>query len=149
MGNPRKALAAIMPLPIPVGCDLEVRPMTLAMWAALERIDSPFVTGKAAKDTLELLPSLYLLVHGAAEIFSGDLLAKALAWADGVPVDVLVKIRDACYRQIAAAMDVIPEGGKKKVPTAGSSRSSTISPPPTTGASTKYSSPSRSPHSPS
>jgi hypothetical protein len=119
MANPKKALAALMPSDIDVGYGLSVAPMTLAMWAALERIDSPLITGKAAKDTLELLPSLYLLTHGAVEILEGDINKKAITWANSVPVNILIRIRDACYKQIAVAMDVIPEGGKKKAPTDG------------------------------
>lgn len=119
MANPKKALAALMPSDIDVGYGLSVAPMTLAMWAALERIASPLITGKPAKDTLELLPSLYLLTHGASEILAGNVHEKAIAWAETVPVDILEHIRDACYQQIAVAMDVIPEGGKKKAPTDG------------------------------
>lgn len=119
MANPKKALAAILPNSIDVGCGYSVPPMTLALWAALERIASPLVTGKAAKDTLELLPSLYLLTHGASEILAGNVLEKAIAWAETVPVDILERIRDACYQQIAVTKVVIPEGGKKKAPTDG------------------------------
>ena len=67
-------MAAVLPLPIG-----EVKPMTLAMYAALERIKSPLITGEDAKDALELLPSLYLLTHGAQEIFKANLLDLALA----------------------------------------------------------------------
>lgn len=119
MANPKKAIAAILPNSIDVGCGYSVPPMTLALWAALERIDSPLLTGKAAKDTLELLPSLYLLTHGASEILAGNVCEKAIAWAETVPVDILERIRDACYQQIAVAIVVIPEGGKKKAPTDG------------------------------
>jgi len=35
--NPRKAMAALLPLPIGCGNGVTVKPMTLGMWAALER----------------------------------------------------------------------------------------------------------------
>lgn len=108
-GNPRKAVAAILPAPIG-----EVRPMTLAMYAALERIKSPLVTGEEPKDAAELLPSLYLLTHGAAEIFRGNLVALAFEWADTVPVSAMREIREACERQMKTVMDVMPEAQKKR-----------------------------------
>ena len=123
--NPRKAMAALLPTPIKVG-DVEVKPMTLAMYAALERIGSPLVTGVDAKDMIEIIPSAYLLTHGAKEIFRGNLMDLAMSWADTVPVGTLERIKDACYRQIKAVQDVIPEGEeKKKRPTAGLPTSST------------------------
>ena len=147
--NPRKAMAAVLPLPIG-----EVKPMTLAMYAALERIKSPLITGEDAKDALELLPSLYLLTHGAQEIFKANLLDLALAWADSVPVDALNEIRAACEIQLQVISDVIPEQDPKKArtsadTTAGSPRSSTTSPGPTTGRSARSSGKRRSPYSPS
>lgn len=139
MANPKKAIAALLPPAIDCGEGASVHPMTLAMWAALERIESPLITGKPAKDTMDLLPSLYLLTHGAAEIISGNLLAKAYEWADTVSPLVMERIRRACAEQITVVTNVIPEGGKKKLLTAGSPRSSTTSRPPTTGRSKKYS----------
>lgn len=124
--NPRKAMAALLPTPVRIeGYDLAVKPMTLGMWAALERISSPLVTGRQDADALDLVPSLYLLTHDPCEVFAGDLLRDAMAWADSVGVDALAKIRAAVHRQIAAACDVIPETDEppKKKRTAGARRS--------------------------
>jgi len=148
-GNPRKAMAALLPLPMEAGPDgLTVRPMTLGMWAALERIGSPLVTGKSAKDSLELIPSLYLLTHDPREVLCGDFLGKAMQWADTVPVSVMASVRAACDRQVAAAVDVMPELDPKKArgagTTAGCPRSSTGSPKGTLGASRKSCGTSRS-----
>ena len=146
--NPRKAMAALLPLPIKVGRRLAVAPMTLGMFAALERIGSPMASGREPKDLVELIPSLYLLTHGAKEIFRPDFFAAALDWADTVPTSVVGAIRAACYRQLNAAFDVIPEddGKKKRRPgtTAGSQRSSTGPRRPTAGASTRSCTKSRS-----
>ena len=138
--NPRKAMAALMPLPIKVGRGLSVAPMTLGMFAALERIGSPMVSKREPKDLVELIPSLYLLTHGAKEIFRPDFFDAAFAWAETVPTNVVEKIRGACARQLNAAFDVIPEDdGKKKrqATTAGSPRSSTGPRRTTAGASTR------------
>lgn len=146
--NPRKAMAAMIP-----PAQTVIRPMTLGMYAALERIGSPLVTGVDAKDALELLPSLYLLTHDPREVFRGNILDLALQWADTVPVSTMAEIRAACEAQLGAVMDVIPEVDPKKAPSAattgGLPRSSTTSPADTTGPSGRSSGKSPSPRSPS
>lgn len=106
--NPRKALAALLPAPVAAG-GFTVRPMTLAMWAALERIDSPLLRTEGECDALALIPSLYLLTHGAQEFFKQDFTAAAFAWADGVPASAVLDIRRAAQAQLKAVQDVIPE----------------------------------------
>lgn len=146
-GNPKKAIAALMPGSVKTPEGLVVRPMTLAMYAALERIESPLVTGREPKDAAELLPSLYLLTHGADQIFAGNLVALAFAWADTMPLTALAHIREACDRQMRVVMDVMPEAQKKtqRETTAGSPRPSTRRQRSTAGASGKSSGKSRSP----
>lgn len=125
--NPSKAMAALLPLPIRCGSeDTVVRPMTLGMWAALERIGSPLVSGDEPKDVLELIPSLYLITHDPREVFRGNVIDLAMEWADSQPVTAMNAIREAAYRQMNAAFDVIPEEDEnpKKKRTTGGSRSS-------------------------
>ena len=107
--NPRKAMAALLP---PGGA--VIRPMTLGVYAALERIGSPLVTGKEPKDTLELIPSLYLLTHDPREVFRGNVLDLAMQWADTQPVGVVERIREAAARQMAAFYDVVPQLGESE-----------------------------------
>ena len=111
--NPRKAMAALLPLAAECPCGAVVRPMTLGMWAALERIGSPLVTGKEPKDTLELVPSLYLLTHDPREVLRGTFFDDAVAWADTLPLSALEEIQSACYKQMGAMFDVLPEVKKK------------------------------------
>ena len=102
--NPRKAMAAM----IPPGQSV-IRPMTLGVYAALERIGSPLVTGKDAKDTLDLIPSLYLLTHDPREVFRGNILDLAMRWADTQPVEAVAAIKEAAFSQIRTMLDVTPE----------------------------------------
>ena len=112
--NPRKAMAALLPLAVKCPCGETVRPMTLGMWAALERIGSPLITGEPPKDALELIPSLYLLTHDPREVLASGFFDAAVAWADFLPVTALGEIRDACYRQMDAMRDVLPEVKKRR-----------------------------------
>lgn len=149
--NPRKAMAAALPLPIRCVGGVTVKPMTLGMWAALERIGSPLVTGEKPKDALELIPSLYLLTHDPREVFRGNVVDLSMQWADTVPVATMDAVSCACYRQMNAAFDVVPEADPKKArsaaTTAGLPRSHTGQPRPTTGDSRKSCGTSRSPRS--
>ena len=126
--NPRKTLAAALPLPIEAA-GLEVHPMTLGRWAALERIGSPLVTGERPRDSLELVPSLYLITHDPREVFRGNIVDAAMQWADTLPVEALEAILAAARRQMAAVFGVVPEADPKKAmgagTTAGFPRSST------------------------
>lgn len=115
-------MAALLPLAVRCPCGETVRPMTLGMWAALERIGSPLVTGEPPKDALELIPSLYLLTHDPREVLASGFFDAAVAWADSLPVTALGEIRDACYRQMDAMGDVLPEVKKKTSPATAGSR---------------------------
>ena len=147
--NPKKAMAALLPLPIKTPCGVTVRPMTLGMFAALERIGSSLVTGEEAKDTLELIPSLYLLTHDPREVFRGNVLELAMEWADTMPVSAVEEIKAACLRQVGALTDVIsqlsPDELKKNGAemTAGSPRSQPSRPKPSAGPIKKSSGTSR------
>ena len=148
--NPRKAMAALLPLPIRCGQDTVVRPMTLGMYAALERIGSPLVTGEDPKDALELIPSLYLLTHDPREVFRENILDAAMQWADRQPLTAMEAIKAACYRQIEAARDVIPEADEsapKKKRTDGSHSSHNGPSKVTAGDTRRSSGKSRSPRS--
>ena len=145
--NPRKAMAALLPPGQAV-----IRPMTLGVYAALERIGSPLVTGKDAKDTLDLIPSLYLLTHDPREVFRGNILDLAMRWADTQPVETVSAIKEAAFSQIRAMLDVTPEQDPdkpKKKTTAGSPSGSTGRQAATGGRSVKSCGKSRRAHSPS
>ena len=122
--NPKKALAALLPLPISAG-GFTVRPMTLAMWAALESIDSPLLAAPAddAQAALDLIPSLYLLTHGAEQIFRRDFSQAAFSWADSVPVSAILDIKRAAVAQLRVVSDVIPEADPEKPPKKATGRS--------------------------
>lgn len=107
--NPIKAVRALIPAPIATSCGCVVRPLTLGMFAVLERISSPMLGEKPADGTLSMLPSLYALTHEPADTLAPDLFARSLAWADTLAPAALVEIRDAAERQIKAMLDVVPE----------------------------------------
>lgn len=139
--NPIKAVRALIPAPIATSCGCVVRPLTLGMFAVLERISSPMLGEKPADGTLSMLPSLYALTHEPAETLAPGLFERSLAWADTLAPAALVEIRDAAERQIQAMLDVVPEPNdvKKKDQTDGSLISRSGARKPTGGRTTESS----------
>jgi hypothetical protein len=113
--NPRAALAALLPPPVAVpGTDEEVKPFSLAMFAALDAIRSPLLYGGPQDATpLAVIPSLFVACKGWREAQKPDLFDRAMAWADALPPSALVALREAVARQVSTMLDVTPESKKK------------------------------------
>jgi hypothetical protein len=113
--NPRAALAALLPPPVAVeGTGEEVKPFSLAMFAALDGIRSPLLYGGPQDATpLSVIPSLFVACKGWREAQKPDLFDRAMAWADALPPSALVALREAVARQVSTMLDVTPESKKK------------------------------------
>ena len=111
--NPRAALAALLPPPVAVpGTAEEVRPFSLAMFAALDAIRSPLLYGAAEDATpTAVIPSLFVACRGWREAQRPDLFARAMA--DALPPSALPALRDAVAAQVRVLLDVTPESKKK------------------------------------
>ena len=122
MGNPKKALAALLPRPVEAAPGIVVRPVTLGMFALLEQLDSPLLRPlREGEGAAAFIPSLWAITHPADAADAADIPARARAWADTVPPSVLPAVRAAFERQVAAMAGAVPELPKKKAaPTAGS-----------------------------
>ena len=81
--TPSTVVEAFLPDPVELG-GIELPPITLRTWLYLEKIESPFVRGGAAKTTLEdLLRALYVISQppgevGAAIRAGGERLTQAV-----------------------------------------------------------------------
>ena len=114
--NPRAALAALLPPPI-VLADIgeEVRPFSLAMFAALDAVHSPLLYGSAEDATpTAVIPSLFVACRGWREAQKPDLFARAMEWADALPPSALPALREAGAKQVQTLLAVVPETKKKK-----------------------------------
>ena len=112
--NPEKAVRAILPVPIQCKCGCTVRPVTLGVFAVLERIKSPLLGETPVDGPLSLIPSLYALTHDPADSLAPNLYERSLEWADTLPPSALAEIRDAAERQCAAMLDVVPQSAASK-----------------------------------
>lgn len=124
--NPKKAIDAILPLPIDLGGGVKVLPLSLGHYALLEKIDSPLLwtreqIAERSCDALTMIPSLYVVTRPVRDTLADfdDLLNVSLTWAESLTPDMLGKIRNAVAEQISRMLRVIPEPseGKKKAGT--------------------------------
>ena len=113
--NPRAAIAALLPAPIAVpGTGEEVRPFSLAMFAALDAIHSPLLYGEPGDATpTAVIPSLFVACRGWREAQRPDLFARAMDWADALPPSALPALREAVAAQVQTLLAVVPESKKK------------------------------------
>jgi hypothetical protein len=114
--NPRAALAALLPPSVAVpGTDEEVKPFSLAMFAALDAIRSPLLYGVPQDATpLSVIPSLFVACRGWREAQKPDLFDRAMAWADALPPSALPALKEAVAAQVQILLAVVPESKKKE-----------------------------------
>lgn len=117
--NPKAAIEAAFPDDIKICEGLYVKPLSLAHYALLEKINSYLIIDDHEPDSLEVLKTYYICTHNSKDVFKvlPDLDTIALEWADGLPPVITHAISEAITKQIQAMMKVVPEmdDGKKKV----------------------------------
>lgn len=124
--NPTKAIHALLPEAIHCSGGVQVLPLTLAHYAILESVDSPFLwEAERCKtepvDGINMLASLYIVTHDAKAVHRDlDVLEElAVSWANELPVSIAQELKAAVHRQFDSLTEVLPEtaDGKKKVVT--------------------------------
>lgn len=109
MSNPKKALDAIA----------SPGRVTLGQAAILEKIGSPLLTVGDPPKTADLIPSVYVLTHPAADIAAAglDRIARdAFDWADTLTPEAFRSLAQTASRALADfyAMLARPEDGTTK-----------------------------------
>lgn len=116
MADPKSSIDALFPEPIDCGFGVTVHPLTLAHYALLEKIDSYLVNPNHAPDSLEVIKTLYICSHCAADVMTifPDLDYKAMEWAEKLPPMLSDIIAKAILKQISAMSKVQPIIDDKK-----------------------------------
>lgn len=122
MNDPIKALDAALS-PIVEVEDLTVHPITLARYALLELVKSPFVTASKDFNTIAMVPTIYICCADMAQLKKynssniDELKQDAFAFADEIDpkkLGILVKELDSRVRQLLDVAPQIPEDGNVK-----------------------------------
>ena len=122
MADPIKAIDAALS-PAKEVEDMTVYPITLARYALLELVKSPFVTATKDFTTIAMIPTIYICCADTAALKKynssniDELKQDAITFADGIDpkkLGYLVKELDARVRQLLDVAPQIPEDGSVK-----------------------------------
>ena len=103
--------------------DIKVYPITLARYALLELVKSPFVTASKDFTTIAMIPTIYVCCADTAQLRKynssniDELKQDAIAFADNIDpkkLGSLVKELDSRIRQLLDVAPQIPEDGNVK-----------------------------------
>lgn len=122
MTDPIKAIDAALS-PAKDVEDIKVYPITLARYALLELVKSPFVTASKDFTTIAMIPTIYVCCAETAELKKynssniDELKQDAIAFADSIDpkkLGTLIKELDSRIRQLLDVAPQIPEDGNVK-----------------------------------
>ena len=122
MTDPIKAIDAALS-PAKDVEEIKVYPITLARYALLELVKSPFVTASKDFTTIAMIPTIYVCCADTAQLRKYDssnideLKQDAIAFADNIDpkkLGSLVKELDTRVRQLLDVAPQIPEDGNVK-----------------------------------
>ena len=103
--------------------DIKVYPITLARYALLELVKSPFVTASKDFTTIAMIPTIYVCCADTAQLRKynssniDELNQDAIAFADNIDpkkLGTLIKELDSRVRQLLDVAPQIPEDGNVK-----------------------------------
>lgn len=122
MTDPIKAIDAALS-PAKDVEDIKVYPITLARYALLELVKSPFVTASKDFTTIAMIPTIYVCCADTAQLRKynssniDELNQDAIAFADSIDpkkLGTLIKELDYRVRQLLDVAPQIPEDGNVK-----------------------------------
>lgn len=122
MTDPIKAIDAALS-PAKDVEDIKVYPITLARYALLELVKSPFVTASKDFTTIAMIPTIYVCCADTAQLRKynssniDELKQDAIAFADSIDpkkLGSLIKELDSRVRQLLDVAPQIPEDGNVK-----------------------------------
>ena len=122
MTDPIKAIDAALS-PAKDVEDIKVYPITLARYALLELVKSPFVTASKDFTTIAMIPTIYVCCADTAQLRKynssniDELKQDAIAFADNIDpkkLGQLIKELDSRIRQLLDVAPQIPEDGNVK-----------------------------------
>ena len=116
MTNPETAINTILATEKTID-NVTIHPITLARYALLELIESPFVTPDTKFSISNLLPSFYIMcvpidmLKGINSKNLDKLNEQALAWAETLPSKAIDKLIPAIMEELGLIKKVSPNTG--------------------------------------
>ena len=116
MTNPETAINTILATEKTID-NVTIHPITLARYALLELIESPFVTPDTKFSISNLVPSFYIMcvpidmLKGINSKNLDKLNEQALAWAETLPSKAIDKLIPAIMEELGLIKKVSPNAG--------------------------------------
>lgn len=116
MNNPQAAMNSILDDETTIN-QTKVYPITLARYALLELVDSPFISSGKDMGISNILPSLYIMTHGKSDLKGitsrniDILYDKATEWADDIGIDTIPEIITEIIEKVNELMKTAPTSG--------------------------------------
>ena len=116
MNDPKAAINSILDDETTIN-HTTVYPITLARYALLELVDSPFIGSGKDMSISNILPSLYIMTHkselkGITSRNIDKLYEKATEWADDMGIDEIPEIIQEVIEKVNELMKTAPTSGQ-------------------------------------
>ena len=117
MTNPKTAIDTILNTETEICDGIKVFPVTLARYALLELVESPFVTPDTKFTINNLVPSFYIMcvpidmLKGINSKNLDKLNEQALSWAETLPSKSIDKLIPAIMEELGLIKKVSPNNG--------------------------------------
>ena len=118
MNDPKAAINAILDDETTIN-HTTVYPITLARYALLELVDSPFISSEKDMSISNILPSLYIMTHDKSELKGitsrniDKLYENATEWADDMGIDEIPEIIQEVIEKVNELMRTAPTSGQQ------------------------------------
>lgn len=116
MNDPKAAINSILDDETTIN-STTVYPITLARYALLELVESPFIGSGKDMSISNILPSLYIMTHDKSELKGitsrniDNLYEKATEWADDIGIDTIPEIIKEVIEKVQELMKTSPTSG--------------------------------------
>ena len=116
MNDPQAAINSILDDETTIN-KTTVYPITLARYALLELVDSPFIGSGKDMSISNILPSLYIMTHDKSSLKGitsrniDNLYDKATEWADTIVIDAIPEIIKEVIEKVQELMKTAPTSG--------------------------------------
>lgn len=116
MNDPQSAINAILDDETTTN-GIKVYPITLARYALLELVESPFINPNQDMNIAKLLPSLYIMTHDKSELKGitsrniDSIYEKATEWGDEMGMDSVPELVKQIIDKVSELMKVTPTSG--------------------------------------
>ena len=116
MNDPKAAINSILDDETTIN-QTTVYPITLARYALLELVDSPFISSGKDMSISNILPSLYIMTHkselkGITSRNIDKLYENATEWADDMGIDEIPEIIQEVIEKVNELMKTAPTSGQ-------------------------------------